>query len=184
VAGKARGFGGGFNAFKAQAPTGEPRWTYPLDYHCTIGGFRSVRVLPGVVLATATEELDTAFITHDGLGLGVSGPIPALKWEGYWHDQDWSLRAFVNKRGQRFVVLGDYTRHGYHWMEVKGVDEVRRSRVAVTLDGAKARALAAATAPAAVQSPRPPTPAVLVRKLAKPLTINGDLKKCASSPNP
>jgi hypothetical protein len=175
--GKPRGFGGGFNAFKALGPTGEPRWTFPIDYHCTTGGFKSTRVLPGVVLATAVEELDTVFVDHDGLGLGVVGPIPGLKWEGYWHDQDWSLRAFVNKRGQRFVVLGDYTRHGYHWMEVKGVDEVRHSRVAVTLDGPTAQALAAAAAPAAVESPRPPTPGVLVRKLAKPLKVDGDLKK-------
>jgi hypothetical protein len=174
--GKVRGFGGGFNAFKALAPSGEPRWTYPIDYHCTTGGFRSARVLPGVVLATATEELDTVFADHDGLGLGVSGPIPGLKWEGYWHDQDWSLRAFVNKQGRRFVVLGDYTRHGYHWMEVLGVDEVRRSRVAVALDGPKGEALAAAP-PAAVEAPRPPTPAVLVRKLAGPLKVDGDLKK-------
>jgi len=130
-----------------------------------------------VILATATEELDTVFVNHDGLGLGVVGPIPGLKWEGYWHDQDWSLRAFVNKRGQRFVVLGDYTRHGYHWMEIKGTDEVRRSRVTVTLDGQKARALAAVAATATVESPRPPTPAVLVRKLARPLKVDGDPNK-------
>jgi hypothetical protein len=177
--GKLRGFGGsgGFNAFKALDAKGGPRWTYPIDYHCTTGGFKSLRVLPGVVLATAVEELDTVFVDHDGLGLGVVGPIPGLRWEGYWHDQDWSLRAFANQRGQRFVVLGDYTRHGYHWMEVKGVDKVRRAHVAVTLDAGKVRALAAASAPAAVEAPRPPTPSVLVRKLARPLKIDGDLKK-------
>jgi hypothetical protein len=134
-------------------------------------------VLPGVVLATAVEELDMVFVDHDGIGLGVLGPIPGLKWEGYWHDQDWSLRAFTGARGQRFIVLGDYTRHGYHWMEVRGVDEVQHTRVAVRLGGPTAQALAAAVAPAAVDAPRPPTPSVLVRKLPGPLKVDGDLIK-------
>lgn len=174
--GKVRGFGGGFNTIQAMDAAGNVRWTFPIDYHITTGGSRSVRVLPGVLTATATEELDTVFVSPDGLPMGVAGPGPDFHWEGFWHDQDWSIRTFTDG-GKRYMVLGDYTHHGYHWMEIQGVDGVKRSVTPLVLDTPTTDRLAALPVPERIETPIPPTPSLVVRKLAAPLAVDGDLEK-------
>lgn len=176
--GRGRGFGGGFTVVQAVDSSGQPRWEFPIDYHSTTGAFRSLRYLaPGVLLSTATEELDTVFFDENGLGLGVTGPIVDLDWQGYWHDQDWSLVTFTGENNKKYMVIGDYTRHGYHWMELTGTDAIKHSKVPVTISATQATALAAAPDLSPVHMPKPPTPQVTVRHLNAPLNVDGDLSK-------
>lgn len=174
--GPGRGFGGGYTVVSALGADGKPRWEHRLDYHNTIGSFRSARVLPDLVLGMATEELDTFFLTHDGLGLGIVGPSSDFRWTGFWHDQDWSLRSVVAPNGRQYVLLGDYVRHTAHLMEIIGLDTVTHAQVKVAVSEARAAELANAKSEP-VHNPIPAKIIVPFVKLATPLPINGDLKK-------
>jgi len=195
--GPGRGFGGGFTTFAAYNPDGTVRWKYHNDHHCTLGALRSLRVFaarsgehgaagsvgdprgpaPTIVTAMATEELDLVAIDQDGLGLGVMGVPKAMNWNGFWHDQDWSMQGVTGPDGQPFLTLGDYTCQGYHWLAIAGAASIRHAAVPVVIDEARAAALSLLGSVPMASSPAPPTPRIVVRKLANPMTVDGDLAK-------
>ena len=173
-----RGFGGGLTSIEVFNNSGEQQWSFPVNaYHCTIGSFRSIRQYKDFVLTIATEELDTVFVDYDGLGLGVIGPKPDFRWGGYWHDQDWSVVGFTGQDNKPYLLLGDYVRHGYNWLEIIGNDSIIHASVPISINAAKETILAAATTPAAVHDPTPPTPKVLVKKLAQAMPVDGNSQK-------
>jgi hypothetical protein len=176
-----RGFGGGFTTFAAYNPDGALRWRRFEDHHATLGSLHSLRVFPrtgnALITAMMVEELDVVALDQDGLGLGDLGVPRAMNWNGFWHDQDFSMQGFTGPDGQPFLTLGDYTSQGYHWFAINGWQDIRHATVPVVVDDSRTQSLAAAPPTPPWKSPAPPQPRVLVRKLDKPLPVDGDCAK-------
>jgi parallel beta-helix repeat protein len=155
---------------------GKLRWFYPFNY---APGMEGVQTIPEkkLVLSMYTNECNYYVMDEDGLGLGVLGMPRASHWGGMWSDHAQQQQAWLGDDGQPYYVLGDYVANGYHWFRIEGADDIRRSRVPVKIDAARATTLAALPLPERLPPPTPPTTKVLVRRLAKPLPIDGDLQK-------
>lgn len=154
-------------------PDGNLRWLHPLSWTGGVGGIQIVRDL---VLTNRGTELEFIALDRDGLGLGVMGPRSEVNWKGMWIDHPEQFRAWAGNDGRINIVMGDYVLNAYHWFALNGEDKIRRSTVPVTITSAKSAALAALpiVTPARLQAP---VSKVLVRKLAAPLPMDGDLVK-------
>jgi len=158
------------------SPDGKLRWFYPFNY---APGMEGVQTIPEkkLVLSMYTNESNYYAMDEDGLGLGVMGMPKESRWQGMWSDHAQQQQAWLGEDGQPYYALGDYVVNGYHWFAIEGTDNIKRSRVPVAINARRAALLAALPLPARIKLAAPPTPRVLIRRLAKPMTIDGDLQK-------
>ncbi|MGA2065965.1 MAG: NosD domain-containing protein [Thermoguttaceae bacterium] len=155
-------------------PDGSLRWLRTVNDYDPIQG---VEPLPGVLVSSWGHQAEFMALGDDGLELGRFGFPAAVNWSGYWvdHPQQWA--AARTGDGRIEIVIGDYTANCHHWMTLRGTATVRKSRLAVSIDAAKAKQLA--SRPAALHEPlgRARAPEIVIKRLPGPLAVDGDLSK-------
>ena len=152
------------------------RWIFKLNH---LEGSEGVQSVPeyNLVLGMTTKQCDYMAMDNDGLGLGILSMPPEARWKGMWSDHAQQQQAWVGNDGKPYYILGDYCVNAFHWFEITGADQVKRQRVAVSIDEAKAATLAALPGLPPVKAPELPKTRITIRRLEKPLTIDGDLLK-------
>jgi len=124
------------------------------------------------------ETANMLCFNDDGLGLGGFSMPEKSGWEGFWLDHSESVKGFTDEQGRLNMTMCDYINGRNHWFRL--VDkQVTPVKVPVTVSAELATALAALPAPPPItgSSAKPATPRVLVAKLAKEFSIDGDMEK-------
>ena len=156
------------------APDGSLIWLRPMNEVAPIQGLKP---LGTHMMTSYGHEAWWMLITNDGLGMGSFGTPAAFNWEGYWVDHPDQTNAFIGKDGRTHIVAGDYMNNMLHWLTVTGEEKTKHAVFPLTIDDAKATQLAARPAQAYQATPKPPPSQLVVKKLDKPLPIDGDLAK-------
>lgn len=157
-------------------PDGKMRWLHKLNF---AQGSEGVQTIPKykLVLGMDTTQCNYMAMDEDGLGMGMMGMPRESHWGGMWSDHAQQQAAWVGNDGKPYYVLGDYVVNGFHWFAIKNADKVMHQRLPVTINADTAAELAARPLLLPAKPPAPPTPKVLIRKLAAPLAIDGNLQK-------
>jgi hypothetical protein len=152
------------------------RWIFRLN---TMEGSEGVQSVPehNLVMGMTTTQCDYMVMDSDGLGLGVLAMPKEAHWKGMWSDHAQQQQAWVGNDGQPYYILGDYAANGFHWFAITGMEKTKRQRVAVQIDEPAATKLSAEPDLKPVKAIKLPSTKVTIRHLAKPFTIDGDLKK-------
>ncbi|HZK80855.1 MAG TPA: hypothetical protein VFC46_07305, partial [Humisphaera sp.] len=152
------------------------RWIFRLN---TVEGSEGVQSVPehNLVMGMTSTQCDYMVMDNDGLGLGVLSMPKEAHWKGMWSDHAQQQQAWVGNDGQPYYILGDYAANGFHWFAITGMEKTVRQRVPVQLDGQTAAQLAAEPGLKPIKAVKLPSTKVIVRRLAQPFTIDGDLKK-------
>lgn len=155
---------------------GRLRWLFQLS---SVQGSEGVQTLPGLglVFGMTTTQCDYMVTDEDGLGMGALSMSPESHWGGMWSDHAQQQQVWIGNDGQPYYLLGDYSVNGLHWYAITGAERTVRSRTPITIDGPKAMLLARLPGRTPEKPAQPPTVRVTVRRLAKPMPIDGDLKK-------
>ncbi len=158
----------------AAGPDGNFRWFHPLPL---TAGVHGVQIVNDILITQNFTDMDWHLLDRDGLGLGISGIPPQMRWTGMWNDHPRQFRLFRGNDGEVYALLGDYVLTAFHHFKLEGADSIRTRRLAVKVDDAAARTLAARPPRPVPARVEPPTFEVTIRKLEAPLTIDGDLQK-------
>jgi hypothetical protein len=155
---------------------GRLRWIFKLN---TVQGSEGVQSIPEykMVMGMTSTQCDYMVMDEDGLGLGVLAMPKEAYWMGMWSDHAQQQQTYVGNDGKPYYILGDYSVNGFHWFEITGTQKTKKQTIPVQIDIPVTAVLA--TLPGRVQEklPVPPTTKVTVRRLEKPLAIDGDMKK-------
>jgi len=155
-------------------PDGGLRWLRTMNDYSPIQG---VEPFPGVLLSSWGHQAEHIALDEDGLELGRFGFPAAVNWSGFWvdHPQEWS--AVRSEDGNIQIIIGDYMQNCHHWMTLRKLDRLVKSKVQFTLSLETARELAY-RAPALHQAlAGAKAPEIIIKKLGGPLTIDGNLQK-------
>ncbi len=160
---------------------GQMRWLFKL---ANLQGSEGVQSIPEhkLVLGMTTMYCDYMVIDEDGLGLGALSMPKEAHWTGMWSDHAQQQQAWTGNDGQPHYLLGDYSRNGFHWFAIQGMEKTRRHKVSVIVDNARAGLLAQSPERTPEKRAALPPLAVLVRKLQSPLAIDGELSKWSAIP--
>jgi hypothetical protein len=152
------------------------RWIFRLN---DVQGAEGVQSVPdfNLVMGMTTTQCDYMVMDNDGLGLGALAMPKESHWKGMWSDHAQQQQSWVGNDGQPYYVLGDYAANGLHWFAITGMEKTRRQRVPVQIDAATAALLAAEPELKPVQAVKLPSMKVTIRRLDKPMSIDGDIKK-------
>ncbi len=177
--GTSTGGGGIFNGVGTDLvgvdANGKMRWANLLPQHQGIMG--SSVVGPLVVTSVGTSAELLAFNT-DGLGLGCFGLPKAAHYNGYWIDHPTALQVYRGKDGRTYGLLSDNYNGAQHWFRILGADKITATKQEFAVSDKLAAELAAlpSSVPGKINV-RPAPPTLTVRKLDKPLPIDGDPAK-------
>lgn len=158
----------------AAGPDGRFRWFHPLP---RTGGVHGVQVAQDILITQDFTDMDWHLMDKDGLGLGICGVPPEMHWTGMWNDHPRQYRLFTGNDGEIYALLGDYVVTAFHLFRLEGRATVASRAVPVVIDAVEAERLAGLTPQPVPARVEPPRFEVLVRKLAAPLPIDGDLAK-------
>lgn len=155
---------------------GRLRWIFKLN---TVQGSEGVQSIPEykMVMGMTSTTCDYMVMDEDGLGLGALAMPREAHWMGMWSDHAQQQQTWVGNDGRPYYILGDYSVNGFHWFEITGTEKTKRQRVPVQLDAATAALLAVLPGRTQEKLPVPPTTKVTIRRLEKPFTMDGDMKK-------
>lgn len=155
---------------------GRLRWIFKLN---TVQGSEGVQSIPQykMVMGMTSTQVDYMVMDEDGLGLGVLSMPPEAHWEGMWSDHAQQQQTWVGNDGQPYYILGDYSVNGFHWFAIRGMEKTRRQTVPIKMEDARAQENIQAADLVPVKVATPPTTKVTISRLARPFTIDGDLKK-------
>ncbi|MCY2995094.1 MAG: hypothetical protein NTY19_45630 [Planctomycetota bacterium] len=158
---------------------GTLRWLRTTNDYSPIQG---LEVFPNVILSSWGHQCEFFALDSDGLELGRFGLPATANWSGFWvdHPQEWS--AVRSDDGQVQLLIGDYMTNCHHWLTVRQVDAVRKSRVPVALSPTKARELAYRRPLLHPPFGKAPAPEIIIKRLSGPLTIDGNLQKWRGFP--
>ena len=155
-------------------PTGVVRWVQPM---AQIKDPEGTKIIDDLSYTISCPLSELQIVDKDGLVLGVSGAPAELYWEGMWLDNSHQFTVLKGSAGRHYVVFGNFNDCTAWWMEVKGVDAIRRHAQPLTIDAPKAELLAGQAAPPVWRKPSNLTTQVKIVKLAAPLPIDGDMAK-------
>ena len=156
------------------APDGELLWFRPMNEVAPVYG---AKPLGKYMMTTYGHEAWWMMVTNDGLGMGQFGTPAAYNWCGAWIDHPDTPIAFIGKDGRTHLITGDYFNTMVHWMTLTGEDTVKHAAYPLTIDDAKAAQLAARPKQPYQPTAKPQPSEVIVKKLDKPLPMDGDLAK-------
>jgi len=154
---------------------GSLRWYLPMNDYGPIQGVK--QVTPGFILTTWGHQAEWIGLDDDGLSLGHLGFPQEEHWSGFWVDQPGSYTLFKGNDGRLHVMASDYSVSGWHWLSLQNYDNYRKATFAFQISDARATALAAQEPRTTFLMPRADKPRVVIKKLAAPLPIDGDLEK-------
>ncbi len=155
-------------------PDGRLRWLRPMNDFSPVQG---VKACAGFLLSSYGHQVEWMGMDEDGLGLGHVGYPPESNWFGYWVDHPNQYDMFRGNDGRLHVIAGDYMINAMHWLTLEHTTAKHRSRANLHIDAAQAKDLAAAPFAPPTLVPRPTQPRIVIRRLEKPLPIDGDPAK-------
>ena len=156
------------------APDGTLLWLRPMNELAPVLGLKPL----GTHLMTSYgHEAWWMLLTNDGLNIGSFGTPAEWNWEGYWLDHPDHTNAFIGKDGRTHIIAGDYMITMTHWLVVTGEETIKHSKFPLTIGADKAKQLASRAVQAYQPTPKSPPPQITIKKLDKPLTMDGDLTK-------
>jgi hypothetical protein len=158
----------------AASPDGTFRWFHPLPL---TGGVHGVQIVNDILITQDFTNMDWHLINKDGLGLGIAGIPPAMRWTGMWNDHPRQYRLFKGNDNEVYALLGDYVLTAFHHFKLEGAHTIRTKSVPVKIDAAAAQALVARPPQPVPARVEPPTFTAVIKKVEAPLAIDGDLKK-------
>jgi len=94
-----------------------------------------------------------------------------------WSDHAQQQQVWVGNDGKPYYILGDYAANGYHWFQITGTEKTVASRFPVQIGEPSATLLAALPELVPEIPAVPPVTKILVKRLEKPMAIDGDLAK-------
>jgi hypothetical protein len=156
-------------------PDGSLRWLRPLNDYGPVQGIKPLG--KAAYLSSWGHQAEWFGLDEDGLSLGHLGLPAAAHWTGMWVDHPDQYCTFRGNDGGWHVLCGDYMVNATHWLTLHHDDDYRRSQFPFTVSAETARAQAFRPPLPYVPRGKPAAPRVLVRRLGKPLPIDGDLKK-------
>ena len=156
---------------------GKLRWFWPMNPKGLRLGFHGITTIGGITFAGRGMICEYETMDHDGLGTGVLGTPRAFGWSGMWLDNHRQTQGFTGNDGKPYLITGDYAEQSYHWTTPIGWDKVIHHEQPVVITEALAATLRAEFPAPVPVWPVPPPPTVVIRKLAAPLPIDGDLAK-------
>ena len=154
--------------------TGMVRWLQPM---AQLKDPEGTKIIGDLSYSVACPLSELQMVDRDGLMLGASGAPADLYWNGMWLDNSRQFAVLQGTAGRHFAVIGNFNDCTAWWMEVKGVESIRRHSQSVTIDAAKSAALAAQPPPPVWRKPSNLTTQVKITKLDAPLPIDGDMAK-------
>ena len=154
---------------------GTLRWYLPMNDYGPIQGVK--QVTPGFILTSWGHQAEWIGLDDDGLSLGHLGFPQEEHWSGFWVDQPGSYTLFKGNDGKLHVMASDYSVSGWHWLSLQNTDTCRKATFAFQISDARAAALATQEPRTTFLMPRADKPRVVIKKLAAPLPIDGDLEK-------
>ena len=154
---------------------GSLRWYLPMNDYGPVQGVK--QVTPGFILTTWGHQAEWIGLDDDGLSLGHLGFPLEEHWSGFWVDQPGSFTLFKGNDGKLHVMASDYSVSGWHWLTLQNYDNYRKASFTFQVSDARATALAAQEPRTTFLMPRADKPHLMIRKLAAPLPIDGDLEK-------
>jgi hypothetical protein len=154
---------------------GSLRWLRPLNDFGPVQGIKPMG--KSAYLSSWGHQAEWFGLDENGLSLGHLGFPPEAQWTGMWVDHPDQYCTFAGNDGRWHVLCGDYMVNVTHWLTLQHYDDYRKASFPFTISPSAARALA--FRPPVTYRPlgKPAAQRVLVRKLARPLPIDGDLKK-------
>ncbi|MEI8244005.1 MAG: hypothetical protein WCI17_12110, partial [bacterium] len=154
---------------------GSLRWFLPLNDYGPIQGVK--QVTPGFILTSWGHQAEWIGLDDDGLSLGHLGFPREAHWGGYWVDHPTHYCLIRGNDDRVHAVVGDYFVSGWHWLSLRNYDNYRKAAYPFAVRESRAAALAAQAPQTAFLLPSSEKPHVIVKKLAQPLAIDGDLEK-------
>ena len=154
---------------------GSLRWYLAMNDYGPVQGVK--QVTPGFILTTWGHQAEWIGLDDDGLSLGHLGPPLEQHWSGYWVDQPGSYTLFKGNDNKLHVMASDYSVSGWHWLSLQNYDNYRKEAFAFQVSDARATALAVQEPRTTFMMPRADKPRLMIKKLAAPLPIDGDLEK-------
>ena len=161
------------------ADDGTPRWIYKLN---KVQGGQGVQGLPehDLILTMQSTQCDYYAMDRDGLGLAVLSMSPESNWRGMWSDHAQQQWAWTGNDGNPHYILGDYSANGMHWHEIIGRNEVKKTSTPLKISESKANEYAASPEKQKEIPAKVPPTEITIKKLAGPMTMDGDLAKWRS----
>jgi hypothetical protein len=156
----------------AYGPDGRRRWVLPQAQYKGIAGMGTVDDL---TLTAVFYSAETLMVDADGLGLGGFCEPRQLHYLGYWIDHP-NLQLFKMPDGHLHATFGSNADGRHPWFRLDNQESLKQSKQPFRLAETRAGELAAATPKPAPSASRAPS-RFQVARLAKPLTIDGDLEK-------
>jgi len=154
---------------------GSLRWYLAMNDYGPIQGVK--QLTPGFILTSWGHQCEWIGLDDDGLSLGHLGFPEEAHWSGYWIDHPPHYCMFKGNDGRLHVLAGDYSVSGWHWLTLENYDTAKKAKFPFTVAPARAKALAAEPPRTAFLMTRSGKPSVVIKKLAQPLPIDGDLEK-------
>jgi DNA-binding beta-propeller fold protein YncE len=159
------------------AADGTLRWLSPMNPVGFKMGFWGITTIGGITFAGRGAICEYETMDRDGLGTGVLGMPREFGWGGMWLDNHRQTQGFTGRDGKPYLITGDYCAQTYHWQELIGWDKVIHRSWPVKVSPALAETLSEGAPELVPVWPVPPPPTVTIKKLAGPLSMDGDPKK-------
>ncbi|HEY3324184.1 MAG TPA: right-handed parallel beta-helix repeat-containing protein [Planctomycetota bacterium] len=160
-------------------PDGTLRWLRTTNDYSPIQG---VEPFPGVLVSSWGHQAEYFALDDDGLELGRFGFPAAVNWSGFWvdHPQEWS--AVRTDDGNIQIIIGDYMQNCHHWMTLRKLDTVRKTKVEVSINAEKSRELTYRPVMLHEKLAAAKAPEIIIKKLGGPMNIDGNPQKWRAFP--
>jgi len=157
---------------------GKLRWYSPMiPPGLNLGLCGGITQIGGLTVVGRAQNCEFETMDADGLGTGTLAPPCAMGWGGMWLDNNRQMQGFNGNDGKPYLVVGDYAAQSYHWLALTGANAVIHHAQKVTISEQLAQTLSNEQAKPVPRYPSLRPPHLMIKKLATPMPINGDMDK-------